>query len=110
MWLPLLCEKSGAIALVLPGLMTGWLVFAMFNKGTDSVIKDIPIHFSWFFHVKPILRWILEMPKFQAPFLGQSLLLSITVLNDIKHIAVIIMIYVNYMILWYKNFHIIICT
>jgi len=54
MWLPLLCEKSGVIALVLPGLMVGWQadeialnlkklklytgwniqVFAIFNKGT----------------------------------------------------------------------------
>jgi len=53
----------------------------MFNKG--SVIIDAPIHFSRFFRVKPTLRWILDAPKFQMPFfLGQSLLLSTTLLND----------------------------
>jgi len=53
----------------------------MFNK--VSVIIDIPIDFSRFFRVKPTIRWILEMPKFRTPFfLGQSLLLSTTVLNE----------------------------
>jgi len=46
---------------------------------------DIPIDFSQFFHVKPTLRWILDMPEFWIPFFsGQSLLLSTTVLNDEK--------------------------
>jgi len=51
----------------------------MFNKGTVLII-DIPMHFS---HIKPNLRWILDMPKFRMPFFSsQSLLLSTTVLND----------------------------
>jgi len=53
----------------------------MFTKG--SVIIDVPIHFNRFFHVKPIVRWILDNAKFQMPFfLDQSLLLSTTILND----------------------------
>jgi len=54
----------------------------MFNKG--SVI-DVPIHFSQIFvefFVRPTLRWILDIPKFQTSFLYQSLLLSTTILND----------------------------
>jgi len=48
----------------------------MFNKGTVL----LPMQF---FHVKPTLRWILAMPKFQMLlFLSQSLLLITTVLND----------------------------
>jgi len=55
----------------------------MFNKG--SVIIDVPIDFGQFFCLKPTLRWVLDPLKFWMPFfLGQSLLLSITILNDNK--------------------------
>jgi len=53
----------------------------VFNKG---VIIGVPMYFSGFFYTKPTLSWTLDSPKFQTPFSGQSLLLSITVLND-KH-------------------------
>jgi len=48
-----------------------------------GVIIVVPVHFSRFFRVKPTVRWILDPSKFQTPFFsGQSLLSSITVLND----------------------------
>jgi len=37
--------------------------------------------------IKPIVRWILNTPKFRTPFFsGQYLLLSTTVLNDITEL------------------------
>ena len=64
MRLPLLCEKSGAIHLVLVGLMVGWQAvrrnkgrsstdcivrnFMAFYEGTYSVIIVLPMHFSQF--------------------------------------------------------------
>jgi len=90
MRLPFLCEKSGAIALVLPGLTAGWQAVQQAGRLSSrqagwladkivpnleifkiiywmkylsfcyvqrySVIIDIPMHFSGFFRVKPILR------------------------------------------------------
>jgi len=102
MQLALLCEKSGAIALAynkLAGWQAGRKNSAKFrnfqNYMPDEIFEfllcltkvryyyiiDVPMHFSEFFHIKPILRLILDMPKFQMPFLGQSLLLSSTLLN-----------------------------
>jgi len=46
------------------------------------VIIAVPMHFSQFYHVKSILRWVLETRKFWMPSLGQSLLLSTIILND----------------------------
>jgi len=105
MQLPFLCEKSGAIALVLLGLTagrqngwpadkilliwkflklyTGWniQVFAMLTK--VQCYYRCTNAFRLIFCIKPTLRWILDTPKFWMPFFpGQSLLLSNTILND----------------------------
>jgi len=95
-WLLFLCEKSRAIALVLPGLTAGWLAGWQAGRQNSTKFKILKLYTgwnirvfamfnnSWFFCIKPNLRWILDMPKFWMPFfLGQSLLLSTTVLNDI---------------------------
>jgi len=76
------------MALVLPGLMTGRQNTYQMKYLTFLCIwcyYSISMHFSWFYQVKSILRWVLEVHKFWMPFLlGQSLLLSTIVLNDVK--------------------------
>jgi len=47
-----------------------------------SVIIAVPMHFSQFYQVKSILRWVLKVCKFWTLILGQSVLLSTIVLND----------------------------
>jgi len=39
MRLPFLCDKSGAIALVLPGLMVGWLA----GRQADKILLNLEI-------------------------------------------------------------------
>jgi len=90
-----LCEKFGAIALVLLSFMAGRLAGWLAGKPADkivlnleifkiiywmkystfcyvyqrySVIIVVPMHFSGFFCVKTTLRWIFDMPKFRMPF------------------------------------------
>jgi len=81
----LLCEKTGAIELVLLGLVAGWLAGRQTNSAKfklctgqhltfqgvqqrDSVIIAIPMHLNQLFWVKPILRWdgILTIKYYNA--------------------------------------------
>jgi len=51
----------------------------------------VPMHFSGFFHAKQtIIRWIWTCQNFGCHFLGQSLLLSTTILNDYYFLVIII--------------------
>jgi len=43
MQLPFLCEKSGAIALVLPGLTTGWLTGWLAGQPADKIVLNLGI-------------------------------------------------------------------
>ena len=99
--LPLLCEKSGAILLLLVGLTAAWQsgrLAVRRNKGRFekflliafygvlqrySVIVVLPMYFSHFLRVKHIVRHVVEGRKSGMPcFSCRSLLLSTTVLND----------------------------
>jgi len=42
MWLPFLCEKSGAIALELLGLMAGWLAGRWNSAKFGNFLNNIP--------------------------------------------------------------------
>ena len=85
--LPLLCEISGALHLVQPGLTAGWLAgrladeiqvnLEIFKVGYRlkystcrfvysrySIITALPMHSSQFFRVKPIARLIFKAQNF----------------------------------------------
>ena len=93
MQLPLLCEKSGAILLVLVGLTAGQQLneilvdFENLEFSIDRIIRIftkiqcyyivLPMHFSWLFQINYIVK---QARKSGTPcFLGQS---STTILND----------------------------
>jgi len=82
-------EKSGAIVLVLPGLMAGWLAVRQAGRQNSTKFKYFKIIYQmkyllyltkvrycysctnvfWSnFCIKPTLRWILDMPKFLVLF------------------------------------------
>ena len=88
----LLCEKFGAILLVLVGLTAGRPagkqsdeiredrnpllikllgILRRLRRYTCSVIVVLPMHFSWLFQVKYIVRRVVEARKSGTPcFLG----------------------------------------
>ena len=86
---PLLCEKSGAILLVLVGLTAG----KFSNLSTYRIVRffmkvqccySVTNGFSRIFHEKYIVKHVMEARESWTPcFLCRSLLLSTTVLNDI---------------------------
>jgi len=43
MQLPFLCEKSGAIAQVLPGLMAGWQAVSQAVSQSDEIVLNLEI-------------------------------------------------------------------
>jgi len=43
MQLPFSCEKSGAIALVLPDLMTGWHAGCLAGRQADQIVLNLEI-------------------------------------------------------------------
>jgi len=60
MWLPFLCEKSGAIALALPGLTAGRPA-AVFNKCTVLLLSTVVLNRrDW---PKKMTSEILACPK-----------------------------------------------
>ena len=86
--LPWLCEKFGAILLVLVGLMAGRQsdeilvdfeikfsidhivgIFTAFNEGTVL----LPMHFSQHFRVKYIVRHVMEVCKSRTPCFFMSI-------------------------------------
>jgi len=63
MWLPLLCEKSGAIALVLPGLTAGRQAGWLAGWLADEIVLNLKF---WNYILDEIFEFSLCLTKVQC--------------------------------------------